>query len=187
MKVYFTGSIYFKNQCGQNFEKIVSSLVEENIEVQSDHILNISMNDIEATTYQGSVDYYKRVKKWISEADVVVAEISFPSTINVGHEVTLALEMAKPVLAFYKKGSESIFLNGIEDENFNYIEYSDSDLEKVVKNSIEYVKKRQLKRFNLMLEPNLISYLNKKSKEISIPKSQIIRNLISKMMEKDNL
>lgn len=183
MKAYFTASIFFKNKREDYFRRIVSSLSNGNVQVQSDHILNISMSDIETTTYQGSINYYKKVKSWIANSDFVVAEISFPSTINVGHEITLALEMSKPVLAFYQKGFESVFLNGIEDENFNYIEYQDNNIENAVINGIELVRKKQFKRFNLMLEPDLINFLNKKSRETKVPKSQIIRNLIIKEMK----
>ena len=38
--------------------------------------------------------------KNISKADIVVVEISFPSTVNVGHELSLAMEKGKPVVAW---------------------------------------------------------------------------------------
>lgn len=183
MKAYFTTSIYFKKQRSDSLNKIINTLVGEKVEVQFDHIMNVSMDDISAITYQASISYYKKVKKWISSSDIVVAEISFPSTINVGHEITLALELSKPVLAFYEKGSEVVFLSGIEDENFFYIEYENRNIINVLKRSLKYVAERQLKRFNLMLEPSMINFLNKRSKETKIPKSQILRSLILNEMK----
>lgn len=183
MKIYFTASIYFKEDHGDHFERIIEKATELGHAVQSDHIMAISMDHIKETTEESSLDYYKKVVKWISKSDIVIAEMSFPSTINVGHEVTMALEQNKTVLAFHEKGHESIFLKGMNDENFIYLEYDNSNLEKVVEDGLDYADKRQLKRFNLMLEPDLLNYLNKVSKKKRKPKSVYIRDLIKKDMK----
>ncbi|MDH5532832.1 MAG: nucleoside 2-deoxyribosyltransferase [Candidatus Pacebacteria bacterium] len=186
MNIYFTGSIYFRKDHKDFFERIVKRAEDLGHTIKADHILDVSMDDIRNKTLDTSTKYYKKVVKWIGKCDLVIAEMSFPSTINIGHEVTMALEQNKTILAFHEIGYESVFLKGMDDENFIYLEYDGSNLEDVVEEGLEYAKGRQLKRFNLMLEPELINYLNKLSKKNRKPKSSHIRELIRMDMKKQN-
>jgi len=64
---------------------------------------------------------------WLKESHVVVAEISVPST-GVGYEIGRAVEMNKPILALYRKGSEkrpSAMVSGCPQLTF--YEYTDID------------------------------------------------------------
>src|SRR5690606_31809809 len=123
---------------GEYYRRIVEHLKRKDHKILSDHIMNQNLDKIFSQTDPEKVDHYKKVLKWINQADVVVAEASFPSTVNVGHEISLALEKSKPVVVLYKKGHAPIFLEGIQSEKLFITEYTDNDLEQVVVDSIEY-------------------------------------------------
>jgi hypothetical protein len=61
----------------------------------------------------------------VENADFCVFEASFPSTVNVGHEITVALERGKPTVVAYMKGKDPILFKGIRESKIIWVEYSD--------------------------------------------------------------
>jgi len=154
MKVYFTAAISALSQYGDNYKKIVSSLEDLGHTVIADHILKKSLTQV---LYQEKPEeheaYYKSMIKNISSSDLLVAEVSFPSTVHVGHELTLALEKDKPVLALFIKGKRPVLFWGITSDKFYATEYELGDLKKTLKDAIEYLTEQMDTRFrNACLE-----------------------------------
>jgi len=104
MKIYFTGSLHNKDIDKEVYAKIVHLLEADGHEVRADHILKTKQGELDAQSASERSIYYEKLNKWISNADLVVGEVSYPSTINIGHEISLALDKGKPVLALYQKG-----------------------------------------------------------------------------------
>ncbi len=50
------------------------------------------------------VQIHDRDMDWVRESDLVVAEVTIPS-LGVGYEIGRAIELGKPVLSLFKKGS----------------------------------------------------------------------------------
>jgi len=92
MDVFFTASALQGSDYGSYYRKIVSRLKKKNHKVME-------------TTVRSN---YHQVLKWISAADLVVPEISFPSGLDVGHQITIALERGKPVICLYLRRKVSI-------------------------------------------------------------------------------
>jgi uncharacterized short protein YbdD (DUF466 family) len=96
-----------------------------------------------------------------------------------------ALEDNKPVIILYFNQNTPLFMSGVEDEKLFVANYSEKNIKKVVRNSLEQAKERRDKRFNFFISPKLLEYLEKMSKEEGITKSKFIRNLILEHMHKE--
>ncbi len=185
MNIYFTGAIYFSDLYGQFYQRIVKTLVEAEYNVTHDHITGKTMKDIGDHSGEKNEDYYKKTQRKISKADIVVAETSFPSTLNIGHEVSLALEKGKPVIALYLKDKSSHFFKGINSEKFQYLEYTPDNLEKVVKDAIQRAVESSDTRFNFYISPEIGRYLDWISLHKKTPRAVFLRSLLEKAMRSD--
>ena len=127
--------------------------------------------------------WYKTSIKKIREADVVIVEASYPSTANVGHELTYALDLGKPVIVLYLTGRDPMFLKGRVDDKLAIIPYTDDDLEQVLKNALDYAISVQDTRFNFFISPEIGAYLDWISKNKRIPRAVYLRRLIEEDMK----
>ena len=72
-------------------------------------------------------EIHDRDLQWVLDSDLVVAEVTVPS-LGVGYELGRAIEMGKPVLCLFNKGSHhtlSAMIAGCKDFEIHY--YSDPD------------------------------------------------------------
>lgn len=186
MKIYFTAAISLSDKYGDYYTKIVNKLIAMGHQVIHEHITEVSMSDIENNSSEEErIKYYKQVNNWIKSVDLIVAELSFPSTLNVGHEVTIALEKNKPVLGLFLEGKDSLFFQGMNSEKFLYQNYNNKSLEMVLEDAIDYCQEMSDVRFNFFISPAIGNYLDWISKEKKIPRSVYLRNLIEKNMEEN--
>ena len=184
MKVYFTGSVHNKGVDLETYKKIVSVLENNGHQVQAGHILSVPLYEIEDKSKILRKKYHKKLTKWIAGADVIICEVSYPSTINIGHEITLALDKGKPILALHKPGREATTLLGIDSEKFTLLEYTEETLADVLSDWLEEVEGVLNTRFTMILEPRIKKYLDKITKT-GLSRSEYIRNLILQDMEKN--
>lgn len=189
MKAYFVASVALSEKFGQGFKEIAKILIGvPDLSLINHPILSKGLEDIKKETDEEKRVFYKKVLRWIKTCDVVIAEVSFPSSINIGHEITLAMEFEKPVLALYIKGNSPIFLEGYSSEKFILAEYDPSDphaLEKTVKLSIKKLMQAVDIRFNFFVSPKISTYLDWVSKEKRVPRSVYLRRLIEEDMNRD--
>lgn len=186
MKIYFTAAISLKDKYGENYTKIINLLKGMGHDVIHEHISNIEMSDIHKATEKEQKEYYIKVQNWIKKADAVVAELSFPSTLNVGHEVSTAIELNKPVIGLYLKDKASSFFKGIQNERFLYSQYSIDNLNEVIEESLDYASSQQDTRFNFFVSPKHINFLDWIAQNKKIPRSVYLRRLIEKEMSNDD-
>jgi nucleoside 2-deoxyribosyltransferase len=103
MKIYFAGSIR-GGRSDKNLYLHIIKLLQEHGEVLTQHVGDPFLTD------QGEVDrkdedIYERDMSWLREADVLVAEVSIPST-GVGYEIASAENLKKKIICLYREGSE---------------------------------------------------------------------------------
>lgn len=190
MKLYFCAAIYAKDSYGTDYNIIVEQLrsLYGKGSVVSEHITGVDLKSIKKQEGGSRIDFYKSVDRWIKSSDVFVAEVSFPSSINVGHEMTRALDYEKPVLALYQKGKSPMFLEGFQNDKFILAEYDPKDkagLERLVKKSIKKLMKATDIRFNFFISPEISRYLDWVAKYKRIPRSVYLRDLIENEMEEN--
>src|SRR5476649_938348 len=112
MKIYFSAAIYAKDKYGKYYDEIVKTLEGMGHSVQHEHITKTNLQEVKDSSPTDREKYYKQAMRWINQADIVVVEASFPSSLNIGHEITVCLDKGKPVVVLYKEGFDSMFLNG---------------------------------------------------------------------------
>ena len=178
MNIYFTASVSQRDSYGKEYQVITNLLKKLGHKVVHEHVTSSSLKEVYNSSHEENEKYYHQVQKWISEADIVVAEISYPSTLNIGHEVTLALDKSKPVIGLYRTGKGSAFFEGIKSEKFVYEEYTPQTLEKVLEDAVNFASESADTRFNFLIPSRLLDYLDWVAKNQNTPRSVYLRNLI---------
>lgn len=185
MKVYFTGSLHNKDIDKKLYRHIVDLLESKGHKVRSEHILKTEPISLDGQSAMERSSYYAKLNKWLAEADLVVCEVSYPSTINIGHEVSLALDKGKPVLALYQQGRNPGVLQGIKSDRFLLVEYTEQDLDNTLDYGLEEAADQVDVRFNFFISPAIGRYLDWVSKKRRIPRAVYLRRLIEKEMKEN--
>ncbi|MFC1653292.1 hypothetical protein ACFL1M_00400 [Patescibacteria group bacterium] len=184
MKIYFTGSLH--GGVGKDvYGKIVGFLEKIGHKVMSDHILKMTTGEIDNRTHDQRLKYHRKMNKMITSCDLVVCEVSFPSSISIGHEVTLALDKGRPVVALYQPGKEPGVLQGVKSDRFLLFEYTEKDLDDILDYAVEEAVEKVDIRFNFFISPMIGQYLDHVSKKKKTPRAVYLRRLIEKDMKKN--
>lgn len=185
MKIYFSAAIFQRDKFGDSYLEIIKILQEFGHEVRHEHITDHTLKFVLEQSTEDLKKYYKKFSAWMRQSDIIVIEASFPSTVNIGHEITLALSKNKPVIVLYQQDLKPTMLVSIENENLICIEYTPITLETNLGNALDYVSSQIDVRFNLFLPAKMSQYIEIISKEEKISKSHFIRSLIKKHMQEN--
>ena len=181
MKVVFIASQVQTKDLGDYYKQMNDALVSHGLEVFSGHLFT-HVNDSDLAGKKQIESWYKEVIQHVRAADAIFVEISYPSTVNVGHILTYALDAGKPVVALYKTGREPFFLRGKIDDKLVLLEYTDKDIKQVVANALDYVSSAQDVRFNFFISPEIGRFLDWVSKKRRLPRAVYLRKLIEEDM-----
>ena len=184
MKIYFTASLHVGVD-KKIYERIVEVLEDLGHKVIHDHILENTAGRLDSLSLKERTEYHREMSKTISNCDMMVCEVSFPSTISIGHEVTLALDKGKPVVALYQPGKEPGVLQGMKSDRFILIEYLKNDLREVLEYGVDDATEKIDVRFNFFISPKINRYLDKISKDKRTPRAVYLRRLIEEDMKKN--
>ncbi len=182
MNIYFTASIVGKEKFLSNYLKIIDILQSQGHKVISDHIIKSSEDQINAESHEELEKFHKSLKKWIMESDCVVVETSFPS-ISVGFEISLALNLGKPVLLLFTNDPPSL-LSSYENEKLISMFYKVYDLKTILEDFLNYVRGKSEHRFTFFINSKIANFLEETSRKKHLPKSVFVRGLIEKEIEK---
>jgi hypothetical protein len=185
MKVVFIASHSQQKDLGSYYKVIYDALSQRGHKVFSGSLFLASNNSDHDATSSEREKWYREVVRNVKEADITVVEISYPSTANVGHILTYALDSGKPVIALYKDGREPLFLQGRVDDRLTLLPYTDTDIKSVVSSALDYVSSAQDVRFNFFISPQIGTYLDWISKNKRIPRAVFLRKLIENEMQTD--
>lgn len=183
MKAYFTGSIVGKRKYIANYQRIIDILKKKNLDVQYEHILETTEQHLTDETKEERIKFQHRLHKWITSADFVIVETSYPS-ISVGYEIALAAHMLKPVLMLYSEGEAPSLLAAYKDEHVISQKYSPETLEEIITDFITYVAGTNDTRFTFFITSEIANFLETVSRAEKIPKSVYLRRLIKDDMLK---
>ncbi len=178
MKIYFTASIVGKKHYLRNYLKIIGILQKLHHQVKSDHIIKVSENQINMQAKSEREKFHKKLKKWIMDSDCMVVETSFPS-ISVGFEISLALNLGKPVLLLHTNEAPTL-LSSYNDEKLICEEYKIDGLKDILVDFVNYVRGKCEQRFTFFITSEIAGFLEDVSKKKKIPKSVYVRSLIEK-------
>lgn len=130
-------------------------------------------------------EMYARVLNAIRQSDVVVAEITFPST-GVGLQLALAAQYRVPVLALQANWVDvpPQFTEGASGDEFRIVKYSQKNLSKVLKDNLKTLGKERFVKFNFISTPEINEELDKVSEAQGISRSHLLRQIIREWMGK---
>ena len=176
-QVYFSAPSSFLREHKETLEKIVAAINRAGGK--------LTLKWFEDKHKLSPEGIFTQAIEGIKSADIVVAEISYPST-GVGQQIALALSWKIPVIALPKKGTEgpSRFTVGFQSELFSSFEYSEDELPKLLENQFSAVLKSGYVKFNFIATREINDYLEEKSKAAGISKSQYLRDILRFWIDK---
>jgi hypothetical protein len=126
--IYFSGSISGGRRDVPLYRRIVAAMEAEGHRVLAGNVIADHIGDEGEPLEPAAI--FGRDLRWIDEADVLVAEVSMPST-GVGYEIAAARYRNRmPVIALYRPAHTrrcTAMVAG--DEAIRLIEYSDDSIE----------------------------------------------------------
>ena len=125
MNIYFSCSITGGRQDQEIYKKIVDFLEKKGHIVPTAHLASIDLEVDE--TKMNAVDVYRRDLGWVSECDVLIAEVGTPSH-GVGYEIAAAIFQEKKVMCCHHKDVKiSKIISGNTNRNLSVFIYSDEE------------------------------------------------------------
>jgi 2'-deoxynucleoside 5'-phosphate N-hydrolase len=133
MTIYFAGSISGGRDDQPLYFEIIKKLSNYGA-VATEHVANKELSSYGETSLSDEAIYSRDVA-WLTEADVVVAEITTPS-LGVGYELGYAEALRKKVLCIYRKSEGRKISSMIVGDNFFATQvYKDlADLDEIFEN-----------------------------------------------------
>ena len=101
MNVYFACSITGGRQDELIYQKLVAALQQDGHHVPTALLASPDVMPLEGVV--SPEDVYTRDVRWITDCDLLLAEVSTPSH-GVGYEIGYALSIGKRVLCLYRQG-----------------------------------------------------------------------------------
>ena len=188
MKIYFTASTTGKEKNKARYQKIIAILEKMGHIVTTNFLASREQKEF---LKKDSKLVYKETKNQLKSADVVIAELGdyVFGSFGVGWRVNYALSIKKPVLCLYPKGYDTYYisplLKGNTSEYLTLKSYTLRSLEKFFEQYFNKVQHGQSSRVNFFITPTINDYLDWVNYRRKISKSKLIRDLLSRAMEKD--
>ena len=132
--------------------------------------------------------FYEQKQNAIKNSEVVIVEGSYKS-FSIGHQITVALQKAKPTLVLYRNNDEiknnESYVEGIKSDWLIERPYKNIDhAVESVKAFLKMYKNANKYRFNLVLSQPENMFLEELMKDNHKTKTQLIKDLIRKEMDK---
>lgn len=184
MKVFFTASLSEKDKYQQYYDAAVKEIRKNNeiISLEVQEYSHLIPKDILKSVPKNEI-HYTWLKKGIKKSNCVIIDASRDS-FRLGHETTLALLYNKPVLCLSDKKDYS---NAIINPKFYASMYKNAaDVELAVGRFLDMVKAKHVGlRKNIYITSEYTNFLNWYSKSKSKNDSEVIRELIKDLMDKN--
>ena len=184
MKLFFNASLTGKREYEASCQAIAEYIQKAGHSVLAPILSKRTIEDVSSESVNEASTYYRRLRKWIYQSDICVFEVSYPST-GIGHEISLALNFGKPVIALHVKKRDPFVLEAMHSENLQVLEYEISEVGRILDNAIRAASERMETRFNFFVPRRLVVYLDWISKNKRIPRAVYLRQLIRREMQRN--
>lgn len=183
MKVYFTASLRYREENMPTYTSIVRWLQEKQ-HIVFEKVLSHHLRDSIQTSTHEVAEWYKEWSSYIAECDVMLVEGSHPSTIHVGYEIGTVISRGKPVILLYKSGNNPVFIDHLSAPRLIKSEYDETSLSSVLDWSFDELEHVINRRFTFFVSPEIDEFLTKTSQSTGDSRSEYIRMLIEREMQK---
>lgn len=176
-KVYFSAPSIGTQEQGDLFELVRNTINDLDYELTYDWISDQVKNTPKCL--------FEKATEGINLADVIIAEVSFPST-GVGQQIAIAKSKKIPVIVLYleSKGASSRFTLGSENELIKVVPYNKTNLKTLLGQALSEIGKGRFERFNFISTPEINTILESESEKLGITRSQLLRQIVRGWMEK---
>lgn len=129
-------------------------------------------------------ELYMHVTNGIYQADLVIAELTFPST-GVGQQVGMALTRKIPVLGLIAswKNVPQRFTVGAESDIFKVVEYSKENVHASLVKFLKGFGKERFIKFNFISTPDINEALEIRSEKLGMSRSQLLRKIVREWLD----
>lgn len=169
-----------------DFRRIYDLISQAGHELITDHVLNRTAEDVLNENARESRQMSKKLHAWVQQADILVYEITVPST-SIGYEIALAFTNYIPVLLLYREGAGTAprGLRGVDNELLQILPYCDDTLPDILKAGVEFAREQLARRIYVSLTQPLLRYLNWIERTHKLNQSMYLRMLVEADM-RDN-
>lgn len=180
MKVFFTASYYGKKRYQKEYDAVratIKKLTGDIISPEEGNYLDVIDRETRKRL-EGNHEllHYEAIRQGIHLSDTVIIEAS-QEDLQLGHEVTIAINEKKPVLVL---SIHEDFSKKIIHEYLFGAKYTPKSVAGVVQDFLAKVREmRQARRFNMFLYPSQFEYLDRMATESGMNMSEYIRHLIN--------
>ncbi len=182
MKIHFTAALRGKKE---DYKKIIKKIKNLGYEIVTEHILERKIEEVEKESPKEAKEYSKKMQRWIKQADIVVSEVS-KSDVSVGYEITIALNLGKPVVLLHREEQEPHALKGLNINRLIVFSYNDRTMDEVIETALREAEEQMDVRFNFFISPQIAAYLDWISKEKRVPRAVFLRRLIKEHMRNND-
>lgn len=179
MIIFFTSSIRGLKQFQTNLNSIYSAISILGHKYIGNYPFKVTVEEVYFKNPNNNVKLVNDMENFMKECDLMILEVSKHSA-SMGYMIMKVLSMKKPVIALYVKENNPAFLIGIEDENFQLIEYEPTSVKDTIKKAIKYAGDVGNIRFNMLLSPKQSIFLKEAAEKEGISKATLIRKLLTK-------
>jgi len=181
MKVSFIFS-QTDSKFNKNYTNITSAL-----ENAGNKVSVIKLNEVSTEPEQAKKEYQKIINS-IKKSDFIVIETSVQASI-IGFLMSTAINEKKPILALSDeklgKDSESFWNYAIKNKLLSCKTYSLKNINEVIAEFLNSVKKIIDTKFILIISPEIDSYLEWASDNRRMHKAQVVRRAVEEIMSLD--
>lgn len=130
---------------------------------------------------------YKENMEAITKADVIITETTTRS-FGTGYQLAIAARLKKPILILRRDDAENdIMAVGITEETVGFKTYNDENLTEIVTTFLRDndIQAKDM-RFNFFIDRPIYNYLRWAAYKTGKTKAEILRELVSREIEKNN-
>ena len=181
--IFFTCASTFLKRHKKTALQILSQLDNQNCIVLHDWV-----RARRKQRFLNSSSIYNTATSAIKHSDLLVAEVSFPST-SVGEQIAYASSLGIQVMCLYDKKimkTKSRYLVGTKSEFVNLIEYNRDNLDQLIRTTIYSTIKNSFVKFNFISTVRLNTLLSRESKKLHLSKSHLLRSILQEWFERNS-
>lgn len=182
MKIFFNASLSGRKEFNSSYDLIISEIERLGHKLDSPIKAGRTIVDRQHESGDEAAKYYRKLIRSITNADICVFEVSFPST-GIGHEISSAMNMNKPVIALHISGKQPYVLEAMQSDKLQVVSYDLEGLPKLLNYALDFASGQQDTRFNFFISPQIGNYLDWVAKKKRLPRAVYLRKLIEEDMK----
>lgn len=178
MTIYVSASIISTAGSG-SIERIVSHLEHIGHTVYQ-RTLSEHLPPVGNITSREIKEWYAQWVHYVSTADLVVVEGSYPSSIHVGFEMGAIAMRSKPIILLYRESRDPVFIHQLHYSRLIKSGYTKENLPEVLDWCLGELEHTMNRRFTFYVSPEIDEYLTTIVEQDDTSRSEYIRELIER-------